>query len=1160
MDSKFKVHDLIVKVYAPQTTNSERKQVEAELYDLDPIKLQAGVYYMNYIKKMLKSRIIENSELQYVSENLIRLLTLKNVQNSIKMQLQLALENVLNIDTARGSQGKQLVQQFFNEICFNAFTNLTIESTLDISGLFMIISALFKTCGNEQFILQMFQMIHQQMGKLINQILIATIKIVMEQNSLIQQQLINDPSQLPLIQYLNISENLQIVKTWALIHVEMLQKFKKLKFKAGIKFIAASDDYARQFNSILKFYVPPINLTQEILLETEGSLVTNSGDHNLDLIINETKLKTLQCLKIIWNYLIKKKPKNLYSAINPYVQCAQQMVHVLANTLTSLAVNPNLESILENGHINGMVIHGIDIIASFSNERDFQFFYTQNSFKLLIQVILPLLRLSEKEKDDIENNPKEFVNYSIDICQKQKSKTYKTQAAKLLESIIDHVDGMLTFTVNFCIEVIQNIMQGGGQTDYIQQIITKFRLKFESEEEFMEVCLLALTIISYALIKRQDLMRNLDQLVLQHLQTFMSDQQSPIIKNRFCLFLAFYLDQLMLTVPQTTQEINFEKILQFLIGQLGIKGQKIVSLQALDTLVTQTSERVLTLKIQQNFDWIIDTLANYNINLMLHAYFDFLSDFIKAHYSNFTQDNLITFMQSLVNRIQKELIQQEEKAGKKTLNLKSKNPIKQVSTKANIRINKCWNTIRFIAEHQYFILNFLQIIEDSLLPLFEYLLKPSLIDFDDDIIFCLSSLMKKSKHVSPALRKIFPYLPQFQSKYKGIFGHLLEAVNYYIIYGKEFFEQDQQNLGLLFEMAQQSIFKKEKSMMLSNNLEGVMLLHMMLQNLDGDLIKQAKCDILTTVMSRLNDKPMSKTFQRSLLEVFLSSMLQDIEITLTYLQQQGFIRTFFTSVFESWRQMRQPYERKVLALALINLLFNSNMPQDIQDQFGFMLGELVNILIHQQRLEQKALLRKKKSLESALVDNILSDEEEEEKLNSQDQELMDDGGSKPIFSVTKIRIPLTQQNTNNGQSDIEFKAEIGDQEEDYINESDFKQEEYDLQIMINVMVTRINDIDEFEQFNQSFKRAYSANSSFLSAAIETSLSQKQKDNLNALLKTRRVELQTVPSDENEMVDESSQGSAGIKVPRRIVTVKRRLQGNSTPSTQEQTSFFNSQLQ
>lgn len=39
-----------------------------------------------------------------------------------------------------------------------------------------------------------------------------------------------------------------------------------------------------------------------------------------------------------------------------------------------------------------------------------------NSSKLFIQVVLPYMKLSEKEKEDIEGEPKEFVNYSLDIC------------------------------------------------------------------------------------------------------------------------------------------------------------------------------------------------------------------------------------------------------------------------------------------------------------------------------------------------------------------------------------------------------------------------------------------------------------------------------------------------------------------------------------------------------------------------------------------------------------------------------------------------------------------------------------------------------------------------------------------------------------------------
>ena len=39
-----------------------------------------------------------------------------------------------------------------------------------------------------------------------------------------------------------------------------------------------------------------------------------------------------------------------------------------------------------------------------------------NSFKLYMQVVMPYLKLSEKERENIEEDPKEFVNYSLDIC------------------------------------------------------------------------------------------------------------------------------------------------------------------------------------------------------------------------------------------------------------------------------------------------------------------------------------------------------------------------------------------------------------------------------------------------------------------------------------------------------------------------------------------------------------------------------------------------------------------------------------------------------------------------------------------------------------------------------------------------------------------------
>lgn len=181
--------------------------------------------------------------------------------------------------------------------------------------------------------------------------------------------------------------------------------------------------------------------------------------------MNEIKSKVLTCLKIIWTFLLKKKPKDIYSTANNYMVAAHYFAPIMINTLIYLGAMRGgagtFEQLMQNGHINSIVKTSIDVLCLLSCQSDFQIsIFVPNGYKMFMQIVIPYLRISEKEKDDIENDPREFVNYSVDICQKQTSKTYKTQAAMLLEHIVDHIDGMLTFVVDFTLEVMQNIFTG----------------------------------------------------------------------------------------------------------------------------------------------------------------------------------------------------------------------------------------------------------------------------------------------------------------------------------------------------------------------------------------------------------------------------------------------------------------------------------------------------------------------------------------------------------------------------------------------------------------------------------------------------------------------------------------------------------------------------
>lgn len=87
------------------------------------------------------------------------------------------------------------------------------------------------------------------------------------------------------------------------------------------------------------------------------------------------------------------------------------------------------------------------------------------------------------------------------------------------------------------------------------------------------------------------------------------------------------------------------------------------------------------------------------------------------------------------------------------------------------------------------------------MPLFRYIEDPSQINFEDDIVLILKSFMKKSGKVSSLLWEIFPYLDRILAKNGTQFGNLFDAINLYIIYGKDELISTPSYLDTLVEMA-----------------------------------------------------------------------------------------------------------------------------------------------------------------------------------------------------------------------------------------------------------------------------------------------------------------------------------------------------------------------
>mmetsp|Transcript_10271 Transcript_10271/g.13916 ORF Transcript_10271/g.13916 Transcript_10271/m.13916 type:complete len:93 (-) Transcript_10271:1305-1583(-) len=77
------------------------------------------------------------------------------------------------------------------------------------------------------------------------------------------------------------------------------------------------------------------------------------------------------------------------------------------------------------------------------------------------------------------------------------------------------------------------------------------------------------------------------------------------------------------------------------------------------------------------------------------------------------------------------------------------------------------------------------VIETCSLPLLKFMQDPESVNFDDDLIFFISSLLKKAKSTNSAiLREAFQFLPKFLAKFNYIFGPLIECICLYTMYSR----------------------------------------------------------------------------------------------------------------------------------------------------------------------------------------------------------------------------------------------------------------------------------------------------------------------------------------------------------------------------------------
>jgi hypothetical protein len=147
---------------------------------------------------------------------------------------------------------------------------------------------------------------------------------------------------------------------------------------------------------------------------------------------------------------------------------------------------------------------------------------------------------------------------------------------------------------------------------------------------------------------------------------------------------------------------------------------------------------------------------------------------------------------------------------------------------AKIRIAKCWSLIRFIAECPT--IGYSNILEQIALPLLQQIAQP--VDYDDDIIFFVGSILKKQKQPSQLMLDILQYLPEVNLRNKCIMGPMLETLCLYTLYHTNWTNPE---IQILLTICHQSINPPVPNSKIDENIsyssEGCLLLQSMLLNI-----------------------------------------------------------------------------------------------------------------------------------------------------------------------------------------------------------------------------------------------------------------------------------------------------------------------------------------
>lgn len=427
---------------------------------------------------------------------------------------------------------------------------------------------------------------------------------------------------------------------------------------------------------------------------------------------------------------------------------------------------------------------------------------------------------TEKEKVNMKTEGEDYQMYIQDIIGDHKSKHSRTSIDFLIVRICDKFDGLASFIVNFCMQMLDfSINSSAVAFDENTQIPEAYDLlcnpafEFKSvlsvfnQESLIDVSIILLCSLKNFIAKNKGLTTKLKTIFDSYINQ-LHMVGSDLIKFDICLIYDVFLPSFMEDNQLVNADLEFlNKRLDFLfvciMNYEKNPGTSAQAAKAITTIFTETNtDNIESKYISSAFSQLISHIENIDIAI----FFDVLIEILE----NCTiEENLIQAITFATKRILKEI----------------KSP--SFDDKSNkVIYGKCFNIIKTIIKdnelmHKENIENDVIIpiigntldieeVEKSLEPLMCYLKNPKKITFEEDLLEILKIILISCKKTTPLAKDLFVHLDKTIDKTGGMDILMYKIMNMYIIKDDGFIFGNEVNLEILVKLLIESLDNAEE--------------------------------------------------------------------------------------------------------------------------------------------------------------------------------------------------------------------------------------------------------------------------------------------------------------------------------------------------------------